>query len=155
MNASAWQSFKLPPSTDECIIAPGKTSKANQYPRTRINGKSTRIYRYLFEKEHGPIPKGMTIDHLCFNLRCVNIRHLEMVSHAENARRYWDRLQPQRTTGRVRGLCIKGHDLTDAWVSREGKKFCRKCHKRRSKEYVDRQKLRHFRSFVQPVTDGS
>lgn len=117
-----------------CIDHPGKTSPGNTYPRQSVNGRSVRVYRHLWEQTNGPVPAGMTLDHLCFNVRCINVLHLEVVTPAENARRYWDRLQPQRTTGRIRGLCIKGHDLADAWVSATGKRFCRTCHRRRSRE---------------------
>ena len=35
----------------------------------------------------GPIPGGMTIDHLCTNVSCVRPDHLELVTLAENLRR--------------------------------------------------------------------
>jgi len=35
----------------------------------------------------GPIPRGMELDHLCRNRRCVRISHLEMVTSVENHRR--------------------------------------------------------------------
>lgn len=34
-----------------------------------------------------PLTRGLTIDHLCFNKRCVNPHHLEPVTLAENLRR--------------------------------------------------------------------
>jgi hypothetical protein len=39
----------------------------------------------------GPIPRGLTIDHLCFNALCVNPQHLEAVTLKENQRRAWER----------------------------------------------------------------
>lgn len=48
-------------------------------------------YRYSYVLHIGPIPKDLTIDHLCFEPRCVNPAHLEAVTQAENNR---------RTTGR-------------------------------------------------------
>lgn len=48
-------------------------------------------HRYAWERINGKIPYGMTIDHLCENKRCVNINHLEMVTGAENTRRYSER----------------------------------------------------------------
>lgn len=35
----------------------------------------------------GPIPRDMTIDHLCYNPNCVNPEHLEVVSFEENLAR--------------------------------------------------------------------
>lgn len=44
-------------------------------------------HRFSYELYVGPIPDGLTIDHLCFNRKCVNPQHLEPVSLAENVRR--------------------------------------------------------------------
>lgn len=44
-------------------------------------------HRIAYEKWVGPIPANLTIDHLCFNRRCVNPAHLEVVTRGENARR--------------------------------------------------------------------
>ena len=44
-------------------------------------------HRYFYEKYKGKIPKGLVIDHLCKNRKCVNPNHLEPVSQALNVRR--------------------------------------------------------------------
>ena len=51
-------------------------------PRTYI-----RAHRMAWELERGPIPEGMTIDHLCYNEGCVNVDHMEVVSLQENLAR--------------------------------------------------------------------
>lgn len=48
---------------------------------------SVRAHRVAFQKANGPIPSGMTIDHLCRNTLCINPDHLEAVPILENVRR--------------------------------------------------------------------
>jgi hypothetical protein len=53
------------------------------------DGKSTYPYahRHSWELLVGPIPDGMTLDHLCKNRKCVNPDHLEVVTQAVNCLR--------------------------------------------------------------------
>ena len=44
-------------------------------------------HRAAYELFVGRIKKGYVIDHLCKNRRCVNPKHLEMVTQLENLRR--------------------------------------------------------------------
>lgn len=44
-------------------------------------------HRLVYEREHGPVPDGQELDHLCRNRRCVNPGHLEVVTRRTNARR--------------------------------------------------------------------
>lgn len=44
-------------------------------------------HRIMYEAEIGPIPPGLTIDHLCRNRGCVNPQHMEPVTRGENVRR--------------------------------------------------------------------
>lgn len=46
---------------------------------------------FVWEEQHGAIPTGMTIDHLCCEKRCLNTAHMEIVTRAENTRRRWAR----------------------------------------------------------------
>lgn len=54
-----------------------------------IDGRLRYRYAYRVTYEHfvGPIPEGMTIDHLCKQTDCINPFHLEVVTRAENGRR--------------------------------------------------------------------
>ncbi|RYF11406.1 MAG: HNH endonuclease, partial [Oxalobacteraceae bacterium] len=45
-------------------------------------------FRAAYAALKGPIPDGLTLDHLCENKICINPAHLEPVTRAENARRY-------------------------------------------------------------------
>ena len=51
------------------------------------SGRTARAHRVMWELEVGPIPEGMTIDHLCLVKNCVFPGHMEIVSRAENSRR--------------------------------------------------------------------
>lgn len=50
-------------------------------------GKTTHAYRAMYEVLEGPIPEGLTLDHLCLNPLCCNPGHLEPVTRSENSRR--------------------------------------------------------------------
>jgi hypothetical protein len=52
-------------------------------------GGSQLAHRAAYELIIGPIPAGLTIDHLCGVKICVNPAHLEPVTARENLERYW------------------------------------------------------------------
>lgn len=60
-------------------------------------------HRWAYELLVGPIPEGLTIDHLCRVRRCVNPDHLEVVTQRENVARV-----PPKTH------CPHGHAFTAA-----------------------------------------
>lgn len=73
--------------------------------RVPMNYRWVRAYRAVYEALRGPIPAGLTLDHLCRNVGCVNPDHLEPCSRAENYRRFiaaGGRSQPRKApTGRA------------------------------------------------------
>ncbi len=51
-----------------------------------IHRHGTRAHRNIWQKLHGPIPKGLQIDHRCQNKGCVNPSHLRLLTGRENVR---------------------------------------------------------------------
>lgn len=49
--------------------------------------RTRRVHRVTYELLVGPIPEGLTLDHLCRTPACCNPDHLEPVTVAENLRR--------------------------------------------------------------------
>lgn len=96
---------------------------------------STRLaHRAAYELLVDRIPAGMTIDHfLCFNKRCCNPAHLEVVTRAENARRAFEtglaRVPEQALRNAAKTHCPKGHPYSgdNLRVASNGDRFCREC----------------------------
>jgi hypothetical protein len=63
--------------------APHKTG----YASTTRAGGSVYLHRKAYEEARGPVPPGLELDHLCGVKNCLNVEHLEPVTHAENIRR--------------------------------------------------------------------
>lgn len=76
------------------------------------------VHRLAWEMLRGPIPAGLTVDHLCRNRVCVRPDHLELVTRAENVRR----------ENAARDRCPQGHeyDAANTYLYR-GKRGCRIC----------------------------
>ncbi len=54
--------------------------KVGGYGKVRLNGKMVGVHRYIWALEHGPIPAGLVIDHICRNRACCNVDHLRLVT---------------------------------------------------------------------------
>lgn len=73
-------------------LIPKKKYPNNKVPRWgsgHIVGeqRSCYAYRVAYALCNGPIPKGMTVDHICFNPMCCNPAHLQLLTLSENAAR--------------------------------------------------------------------
>lgn len=89
--------------------------------------KLVRVHRAMWELMNGPIPEGMVIDHLCRVRRCVNVAHLEVVTHRTNTLRG---TSPAALEA-VQEVCLRGHEfnLINTYWTPDGKRHCRACRK--------------------------
>jgi hypothetical protein len=88
-------------------------------------GKRHKAHRFAYELLVGPIPGGLTLDHLCRNRGCVNPTHLEPVTNRENILRG---SSPAATRAR-QTECKNGHPFDEANTYRDprGYRECRIC----------------------------
>lgn len=85
---------------------------------TRERSSIMQAHRFAWEVENGPIPKGLVIDHICHNRRCVRVEHLRLATLAQNAQN----LKPGSTRGSlgVRGVTRRKNGRFAARTWHEG-----------------------------------
>lgn len=59
----------------------------NGYGHVTVGGRDRLAHRYMYEQHVGPIPTGLSLDHLCRVRHCVRPDHLEAVPMYVNQRR--------------------------------------------------------------------
>jgi hypothetical protein len=78
-------------------------STSSGYGQIRLGPTFLKAHRVSYELLVGPIPDGLTLDHLCRNRRCVNPAHLDPVPIAVNIRRglvgSWERAKTHCKNG--------------------------------------------------------
>ena len=95
------------------------------YGRFRIDGKSYYAHRLAYEYFIGPIPEGLTIDHICRVRPCINPYCMEPVTHRVNTLR-GEGLTAQNAR---KTLCKRGHRFTvlNTYIRLDGRRNCREC----------------------------
>lgn len=120
-----------------CWLWQGATAK-DGYGRFWLRGHLVLSHRLAYELLVGPIPEGLTIDHLCRTRSCGNPLHLEPVTNKENIMR-----------GEGVGVkashaihCPKGHpyDLFNTFFCADGSRQCRECQRIFSRQRRQRLK---------------
>jgi hypothetical protein len=123
---------------DGCWIWTGKTNSRG-YGLIRKGGRSSpevAVHRVVYSELGGEIPEGLTLDHLCCNVACVNPAHLEPVTRRENTLRQIrdGRAFDRGAAWRQKTHCPHGHayDVENTYVYR-GKRNCRECKRQRGR----------------------
>jgi hypothetical protein len=129
---------------DECWLWGGHVSK-DGYGRTKALGVSKSAHRIAYKIFKGPVPDGLTLDHLCGNPRCCNPGHLEAVPHRVNVLR--SLTSPSAVNAR-KTHCKNGHEFTSGNTSVfNGMRRCRACLRAKA-EQARRRKGKRVRVFT-------
>lgn len=123
---------------DDCWNWKGSVSGQTGYGGASVNRRNVGAHRVAWMLENKrTVPPGLVVRHRCDNRLCVNPRHLQLGTKADNTQDAVER-------GRIAGVgqenaekerCQKGH-LLDGFQplrGRNGYRFCRKCTNEASK----------------------
>lgn len=117
-------------ATGPCWLWLGKSRRGRnrQYGGVKFNGKTYAAHRFVYELLVGPIPDGLTLDHLCRVPLCVNPDHLEPVTQIENMKRGVVRKYPGKPNLR-KTHCPRGHPYSgeNLRITKRGYRCCRTC----------------------------
>src|SRR5439155_25592866 len=125
-----------PEQNAACWMWTGSTDR-HGYGQARQRERTFRTHRAVYELLKGPIPAGLTLDHLCRVRRCVNPAHLEPVTNRENI---------LRGVGPNRTHCPRGHPYDERNTFRytyrgSTRRNCRACTRARTRALERRKYL--------------
>jgi hypothetical protein len=96
--------------------------------------KLRRAHRVAWYFKNGEIPKGMVIDHICKNRKCVNVEHLRCVSKRQN------NLENSVSVGAINAnktTCKYGHPFDRFY----GQRYCSICQAEKTKRLRKKWKI--------------
>lgn len=115
---------KVKQNESGCLI--WTASKVNGYGRFRVQDEDRTEYahRYAWYLATGAYPlRGLHLDHLCRNVSCVNVKHLEIVTPKINVAR-------GKAGSKI--VCHQGHLMTEtnSRYESDGNRHCKTCAKK-------------------------
>lgn len=125
--------------TETCWLWTAAT-RGTGYGAFSLNGRPQGAHRVAYEWEHGPVPDGLDLDHLCRVRNCVRPSHLEPVTRGVNLLRGETLLAKAAATTH----CPQGHayDAENTRYDMRGHRFCRRCKNAYQREWERRKQRR-------------
>lgn len=122
------------PDLGACLQWTGSTKTRWGYGQFYYEGRNQSAHLAAWKMERGPVPEGLTIDHLCRNTACMRVGHMEIVTRAENFRR----------AVAARTHCVNGHEYAQVgcYPMKNGRRRCKACAKRAVADYGRRKRAR-------------
>jgi hypothetical protein len=146
-----WRKVKIG-SPDECWEWQGMIRYDGYGQFSLTHSQRILAHRFAYESKITPIPKGLTIDHLCRNHVCCNPRHMEPVTIGENVRRG---ISAQIEAARRRAIthCPQGHpyDAENTYITPCGARACKACRLIRKHAYLTSLKERGLSTRGRPL----
>lgn len=104
------------------------------------------VHRAAYEIEHGPIPHGAQIHHVCGNKLCINPEHLQVARTAYDHFKLDARGIAHENS--LKTSCKRGHPFDDEntrWLRRSTKgrrwmRICVTCHRESNRKWRERRR---------------
>ncbi|MFQ3543637.1 HNH endonuclease signature motif containing protein [Halobacillus rhizosphaerae] len=77
-----------------CHLVTSHSKSKDGHVKIRVNNKRFLLHRIAYEQNIGKIPDGLVVRHKCDNANCINPKHLELGTHADNVN---DRVKRNRS----------------------------------------------------------
>ncbi len=127
--------YSIPEPNTGCLIWIGSTTHG-MYGKVWTPDRGWLLaHRASYEEYVGPIPEGLTLDHLCRLTLCINYYHLEPVTMRENLMRG----NAASAINARRTHCKHGHELSgeNLYLPPDGKRRCRACGRLACKKWYE------------------